>query len=152
MEIEQLPRFQPPRLFRPHPNLSDEVNRHLVQSQIEGGVRVEDLVPGSRLQVKTQNTCYRILILFGAMALITGPSVVLPSSSLDHHSRINLGRFNAQGALHRSGYAPGISSPGLQHAYRHFPYPGNSGITAAQGIGDRGSGVVPSFDLLLLAL
>ncbi len=78
MEIEQLPRFQPPRLFRPHPNLSDEVNRHLVQSQIEGGVRVEDLVPGSRLQVKTQNTCYRILILLGAMALITGHPLFCP--------------------------------------------------------------------------
>ncbi len=78
MEIEQLPRFQPPRLFRPHPNLSDEVNRHLVQSQIEGGVRVEDLVPGSRLQEKTQNTCYRILILFGAMALITGHPLFCP--------------------------------------------------------------------------
>ena len=59
-------------LFRPHPNFSDEVNRHIVQSQIEGGVRVEDLVPGSWLQMTTQNTCYRILILFGAMALITG--------------------------------------------------------------------------------
>jgi hypothetical protein len=67
-----------PRLFRPHPNLSDEVNRHLVQSQIEGGVRVEDLVPGSWLQVKTQNTCYRILILFGAMALITGHPLFCP--------------------------------------------------------------------------
>jgi len=78
MEIEQLPRCQPPRLFRPHPNLSDEVNRHLVQSQIEGGVRVEDLVPGSWLQVKTQNTCYRILILLGAMALITGHPLFCP--------------------------------------------------------------------------
>jgi hypothetical protein len=67
-----------PHLFRPHPNLSDEVNRHLVQSQIEGGVRVEDLVPGSWLQVKTQNTCYRILILFGAMALITGHPLFCP--------------------------------------------------------------------------
>ncbi len=49
-----------------------------MQSQIEGGVRVEDLVPGSRLQVKTQNTCYRILILFGAMALITGHPLFCP--------------------------------------------------------------------------
>jgi len=73
-----MPRCQPPRLFRPHPNLSDEVNRHLVQSQIEGSVRVEDLVPGSWLQVKTQNTCYCILILFGAMALITGHPLFCP--------------------------------------------------------------------------
>ena len=49
-----------------------------MQSQIEGGVRVEDLVPGSWLQVKTQNTCYRILILFGAMALITGHPLFCP--------------------------------------------------------------------------
>ena len=59
-------------VFRPHPNLSDDVNRQIVQSQIEGGVKIEDLVPGSWLQVTTQNTCYRIHILFGAMALITG--------------------------------------------------------------------------------
>ena len=49
-----------------------------MQSQIEGGVRVEDLVPGSWLQVKTQNTCYCILILFGAMALITGHPLFCP--------------------------------------------------------------------------
>ena len=61
-----------PRLFRPHPNLSHDVNRHIVQSEIEGGVSVEDLVPGSWLQVTTRNTCYRILVLFGAVALITG--------------------------------------------------------------------------------
>jgi hypothetical protein len=31
------------RLFLPHENLSDEVNRELVQSEIEGGVRLQDL-------------------------------------------------------------------------------------------------------------
>jgi hypothetical protein len=67
-----------PCFFRPHPHLSDEVNRNLVQSEIEGGVRVEDLRPGSTLQVKTQNTCYRILILFGAMALISGHPLFCP--------------------------------------------------------------------------
>jgi hypothetical protein len=41
-----------PCLFRPHPNLSDEVNSNIVQSEIEGGVRLEDLHPGSTLQVK----------------------------------------------------------------------------------------------------
>jgi hypothetical protein len=49
-----------------------------VHSQIEGGVRIEDLVPGSWLQVKTQNTCYLILILFGAMALISGHPLYCP--------------------------------------------------------------------------
>ena len=67
-----------PRLFRPHTNLSTEINRNLVQAEIEGGVRVDDLRPGSRLQVKTQNTCYRILVLYGALALITGHPVFCP--------------------------------------------------------------------------
>ena len=67
-----------PRLFQPHPNLSDDVNRDIVQSEIEGGVRVEDLVPGSWLQVTTRNTCYRILVLFGAVALITGHARFCP--------------------------------------------------------------------------
>jgi hypothetical protein len=66
------------RLFRPHRSLADEVNRNLVRSEIEGGVRVDDLPPGSLLRVTTQNTCYRILILFGTLALITGHPLFCP--------------------------------------------------------------------------
>ena len=65
-------------LFRPHPNLSDEVNRNIVQSEIEGGVRLKDLPPGSRLQVTTRNTCYQLLVLIGNMALITGHPLYCP--------------------------------------------------------------------------
>jgi len=116
MEIEQLRRCQPPRLFRPHPNLSDEVNRHLVQSQIEGGVRVEDLVPGSWLQVKTQNTCYRILILFGAMALITGHPLFCPRPVLITIHGLTWGgsmlkvRFIGRG-MHLEFHHPDYSTP-----------------------------------------
>lgn len=60
------------RLFRPHENLSNEVNRNLVQSQIEGGVRLEDLEPGSTLRVHTQNTCYEIVVLHGGSAYLSG--------------------------------------------------------------------------------
>ena len=67
-----------PRLFRSHPNLSNDVNRKIAESQIEGGVTIDDLAPGSSLQVTTQNTCYRILILFGAMALISGHPLFCP--------------------------------------------------------------------------
>ena len=31
--------------FRPHPNLSDVVNGRIVQSEIEGGVSLQDLAP-----------------------------------------------------------------------------------------------------------
>ena len=61
-----------PRLFRPHPNLADEINHNIVQSELEGGVRVEDLQPGSRLQVTTHNTSYHLLVLFGGLAIISG--------------------------------------------------------------------------------
>jgi hypothetical protein len=41
-----------------------------VQSEIEGGVCLEDLQPGSRLQVSTRNTRYQLLVLIGNLALI----------------------------------------------------------------------------------
>jgi len=61
-----------PRLFRPHENLSDEVNRNLVQSEIEGAVRLQDLAPGSMLRMHTQNTCYEIVVLHGGSAYLSG--------------------------------------------------------------------------------
>jgi hypothetical protein len=42
--------------FRPHENFSDEVNRNLVQSEIEGGVRLQDLAPGSALRIRSSDT------------------------------------------------------------------------------------------------
>ena len=65
-------------LFRPHPNLSDEVNRNIVQSEIEGGVRLEDLQPGSKLEVTTHNTRYQLLILIGNVSLIMGHPLYCP--------------------------------------------------------------------------
>ena len=49
-----------------------------MQSEIEGGVRLEDLQPGSQLQVTTRNTCYQLLVLIGNTALITGHSLYCP--------------------------------------------------------------------------
>ena len=42
----------------PYPNLSDEVNRNAVQSEIEGGVCLDDLSEGVRLEVETQHRWY----------------------------------------------------------------------------------------------
>jgi RNA polymerase sigma factor (sigma-70 family) len=36
-----------PKPFMPHPNFSDEVNRNIVQSEIEGGVYVDELCEGA---------------------------------------------------------------------------------------------------------
>jgi hypothetical protein len=45
----------------PHPNLSNEVNRNIVQSEIEGGVYLDDLTEGEVLEVETQNREYTIV-------------------------------------------------------------------------------------------
>lgn len=59
-------------MFTPHPNLSDEVNRNIVQSEIEGGVRLGSLPPSTVLEIQTQNHSYRAVILGGSEALISG--------------------------------------------------------------------------------
>ena len=44
-----------PTLFEPVPNFSDVINRNIIQSEIEGGVHLRDLLPGTVLEVHTQN-------------------------------------------------------------------------------------------------
>ncbi len=61
-----------PKPFLPHPNFSGEVNRNIVQSEIEGGVCLDDLSEGARLEVETQHRWYTILIRDGGQELIWG--------------------------------------------------------------------------------
>ena len=58
--------------FAPHPNLSDEVNRHIIQSEIEGGVFLKDLPPDTVLQIRTRHHCYTAVLLGDSAALISG--------------------------------------------------------------------------------
>jgi hypothetical protein len=46
--------------FRPHPNFDDGINRAICQSEIEGGVNVNELPPGSLLEVETQYHVYKV--------------------------------------------------------------------------------------------
>ena len=46
--------------FRPHPNFDDGINRAICQSEIEGGVNVNELPPGALLEVETQYHTYRV--------------------------------------------------------------------------------------------
>ncbi|MFY9561954.1 MAG: hypothetical protein WAQ52_17105 [Terriglobales bacterium] len=59
-------------MFTPHPNLSDEVNRNMVQSEIEGGVFLEGLPPATVLQIRTRHHFYTALLLGDSSALISG--------------------------------------------------------------------------------
>jgi len=61
-----------PHLFRSHPNLSDEVNRNIARSEIEGGVSLNDLPPATVLEIQTQHHCYLVVLLTDNKALISG--------------------------------------------------------------------------------
>ena len=61
-----------PHLFRAHPNLSDGVNRNIVQSEIEGGVFLNDLPPSTVLEIQTQHHCYQVVLLDDNNVLISG--------------------------------------------------------------------------------
>jgi len=59
-------------MFTPHPSLSDEVNRNIIQSEIEGGVSLEGLPPDTVLQIRTQHHFYTVLLLGEGSVLISG--------------------------------------------------------------------------------
>lgn len=61
-----------PNLFLPHPNLADEINDAIVRSEIEGGVFLEALPVGARIEVQTENRFYRIVNRGQGKALISG--------------------------------------------------------------------------------
>ena len=67
-----------PQFFQPHQNLSDAVNGNIVRSEIEGGVHLRDLAPGTVLEVRTQNRAYTILYKGWDQALISGHPVFCP--------------------------------------------------------------------------
>jgi hypothetical protein len=59
-------------MFNPHPNLADEVNRSIIQSEIEGGVFLSDLPPSTVLEIQTMHHRYTAVLLGGNEALISG--------------------------------------------------------------------------------
>jgi uncharacterized protein YdcH (DUF465 family) len=50
----------------------DEVNRNIVQSEIEGGVYLEELPPATVLEIRTQNHSYTAVLLGCSNALLSG--------------------------------------------------------------------------------
>jgi len=61
-----------PHLFAPHPNLSDELNHNIARSEVEGGVHLEQLALGSKLEVQTQNRWYTVVNCGDGWVLISG--------------------------------------------------------------------------------
>ena len=52
-------------MFNPHSNLADEINRGIIQSEIEGGVFLNDLPPSTVLEIQTMHHCYKAVLLGG---------------------------------------------------------------------------------------
>ena len=69
-------------MFTPHPNLSDEVNRNIIESEIEGGVFLDRLQLHSVLLIQTQHRCYTAVMLGGSQALISGHPQYCPEPTL----------------------------------------------------------------------
>jgi hypothetical protein len=69
-------------LFAPHSNLSDSVNRNIVESEIEGGVFLQDLPSATVLQIQTQHHCYTAVLLDEGSALISGHPEYCPEPVL----------------------------------------------------------------------
>jgi hypothetical protein len=68
-----------PNVFTPHPNLADEVNGNIVQSEIEGGVYLDSLSEGTALEVETRNHVYRIVYCSRDTELISGHPKFCPA-------------------------------------------------------------------------
>lgn len=109
------PRYSKP-MFAPHPNLSDEVNRNIVQSEIEGGVFLEGLPPDTVLQIRTQHHFYTALLLGEGSALISGhpqycpqPVQVTIAGSTWGGSMLKV-RFIGRG-MHLEFHHPAYSTP-----------------------------------------
>ena len=69
-------------MFTPHPNLSDDVNSNIIESEIEGGVSLGDLSPSTVLEIDTQNHRYTAVFLGESQALISGHPEYCPEPVL----------------------------------------------------------------------
>jgi len=66
-------------MFVPHPNLADDVNHAIIQSEVEGGVFLRDLPPSTVLHIQTMHHCYTAVLLGGSDALISGHPEFCPA-------------------------------------------------------------------------
>jgi len=68
--------------FRPHPNFDEAINRAICQSEIEGGVSLDELPVGAVLDVQTSNNLYRIEHRGDGEVLISGHPEICPEPVL----------------------------------------------------------------------
>lgn len=97
----------------PHPNLSDQVNSNIVQSEIEGGVYLWDLPSESTLEIETQNRSYVIVHCGKGEALISGHPEFCPEPVL-----VKIEGSNWGGSMLKPSYV----GRGMHLEFRHPDY------------------------------
>ena len=70
--------MSPAEPFEPHPNFDDSINRAICESEIEGGVHIDDLPVGAVLDVQTVNTLYHLENRGDGELLISGHPEICP--------------------------------------------------------------------------
>jgi hypothetical protein len=116
-------------MFSPHPNLSNDINRNIVQSEIEGGVFLEGLPPDTVLQIRTQHHSYTATLLGEGTALLSGhpqycpePVQVTIAGSTWGGSMLKM-RFIGRGMnleFHHPGYSRPIVTSPIQEIWEPF--------------------------------
>jgi hypothetical protein len=119
-------------MFMPHPNLGDDINGNIVQSEIEGGVFLEGLPPDTVLQIQTQHHSYTALLLGEGVALISGhpeycpkPVQVTIAGSTWGGSMLKV-RFIGRG-MHLEFHHPAYSAPIVTSRIQEIREPIRSG-------------------------
>jgi hypothetical protein len=100
-------------LFLPHPNLSDEVNSNIVQSEIEGGVYLKDLPDETTLEIETQNRSYTLVNRGQGQALISGHPEFCPEPVL-----VRIEGSNWGGSMLKASFV----GRGMHLEFRHPEY------------------------------
>jgi len=139
-------------MFMPHPNLGDEVNGNIVQSEIEGGVSLGDLPPSTVLEIQTQHHRYTAVFLGESQALISGhpeycpePVLVAIAGSTWGGSMLKL-RYIGRG-MHLEFCHPEYQTPIItsriqevrERNHRASPQPTAAESTPAPGLFTRGT-------------
>jgi hypothetical protein len=93
-----------------HENLNRMVNRNIVRSEVEGGVYLRDLSPGSSIEIRTRNRLYLIVMQAAGEALISGHPDFCPSPVL-----VKVDGSNWGGSMLKQGFI----GRGMRLEFRH---------------------------------
>lgn len=107
--------FETSGMFRPHQNLSDQVNGNIIRSEIEGGVYLKDLPDSSTLEIVTQNRGYTLVLVHDGDAWISGHPEFCPKPVL-----VRIAGSNWGGSMLKAAFL----GRGMHLEYRHPDYRG----------------------------